>query len=418
MTRLPIPGRRRSDGGFTLVELLVALLLSLLLAVAILKMQTKMASQTVRVADSGTRDTQARAAMDLITRDLTSSGFLLGASQYYCNAVLTYNSGTSPGYFAHHPVDAVSAVSGTKMPFAPSLTLNYPSGTAAAVTSDVLVTTLSTASTQFNDNTNPVLRGTVSAPLPLTSGIAPLRATTGLTKGDTAIVQVPINGSLACLRVPVTSFAVNASMTSLSGTTMPTNFYTGFVAPVASAGLGTLTNVGIYNSRVVDIGIATSSPTTASPQQFAVYYIDGSSNPYPVLMRGQYSMVDDSVVTAPQPIAAGVVALHVAFGVDKATPLSGGVTAYEDGPTVTTNNDWSLVRSVRVALVTRTINDDPNSDNTISGNAVSAPTSVQIGTASNPWTGSSALTITVPASKHRYVVNTTEVAYRNWLWKN
>jgi len=411
MTRSFIPGRRRSDGGFTLVELMVALLLSLLLAVAILKMQTKMASQTVRVADTSTRDTQARAAMDLITRDLTGSGFLMGSTQFYCNALFTYNSGTATGYFAHHAVDAVSAVSGTKMVFAPSLTLNYPSGSAAAVTSDVLVTTTTTASTQFNDNTNPLLRGAVSAPvLPLSTGVAPLRATTGLTKGDTAIVQVPINSSLACLRVPITSFVANTSMTSLGGTTMPTGFYAGFVTPV--------TNAGIYNSRVVDIGIATSSPSTASPQQFAVYYIDGSSNPYPVLMRGQYSMVDDSVVTAPQPIAAGVVALRVAFGVDKATPLSGGVTTYEDGPTVTTNNDWSLVRSVRVALVTRTINDDPNSDNTISGNAVSAPTSVQIGTASNPWTGSSALTITVPASKHRYVVNTTEVAYRNWLWKN
>jgi type IV pilus assembly protein PilW len=413
MTSSFIPERRRSEGGFTLIELMVALLLSLLLAVAILKMQTKMASQTVRVADSSTRDTQARAAMDLITRDLTGSGFLLGATQYYCSAVFTYNSGTSTGYFAHHAADAVSAVSGTKLPFAPSVTLNYPSGATSAPTSDVLVTMATVASTQFNDSTNPVLRGTVSAPvLPMTTGVAPLSSTSGLTAGDTAIVQVPIGTSLPCLRVPVTKFTTNATMTSAKGTTMPGGFYGDFATAVSAAGQGTLSNVGIYNSKVVDIGIATSNPATASPQQFAVYYIDGSSNPYPVLMRGQYSMVDDSVVTAPQPIAAGVVALRVAFGVDKTNSM--GITAYEDGPTVTANNDWGNVRSVRVALVTRTINDDPNSDNA----AASAPTSIQIGSASNPWTGTSALTINVPASKHRYIVNTTEVAYRNWLWKN
>ncbi len=405
-------GPRRLARGFTLVELLVALLLSLLLAIAILKMQTKMAAQSMRISDSGVRDTQARAALDLITRDLTSAGFLMGGAQYYCDALITYNSG-GPGYFVHHPVDSLAAVSGTKMKFAPSLTLNYPGAAASGVASDVLITAATTDSTQFNDQTNPIRKGMAAAGAnPLTSGIAPLAAATsasgGLVVGDAAIVRAPINTAAACLRVPITAVTASA-VTSGAGTTMPGTFYAGFVPQAASAGFsGALTNAGIFNARIVDIGTAATST-----QLMNVYYVDGSAS-YPVLMRAQYSLADDTVITSPQPIAAGVVSLQVSYGVDVGS--TGGVTTYESAASATANSHWSSVRSVRVALVTRTINDDPNADNTISGNAYVAPTNVPIGPASAATAWFPALT--VPASSHRFMVNTTEVAYRNWLWKN
>ena len=162
------------------------------------------------------------------------------------------------------------------------------------------------------------------------------------------------------------------------------------------------TNVGIFNAYLVDIGTAATST-----QRFNVYYVDGSGS-FPVLMRAQYNLIDDSVVTAPQPIAAGVVALRVSYGVDPGS--TGAVTGYEDGATVASNMDWGFVRSVRVALVTRTINDDPTSD----GGGASAPTTIPIGATQ----GASFSAITVPSSKHRFITTTTEVAYRNWLWKN
>lgn len=392
---------RRPVAGFTLVELMVALLLSLLLAVAILKMQTKTASQSVRIQDTDTRDTQARAALDLMTRDITSSGFLFGNLMHTCAALVTYNSG-GPGYFAHHPVDSVSAVTGTKMKFAPSITLNYPAGAVSAVQTDVLVTMASSATTQFTKTDTSVFRGDTSAVLnPLSTGVAPTKATSGFTNGDTAVMQTPLGGDLPCLRVPISTFT-STTMTSTSGTIMPSGGYSGFVTPMANAGFSTaLTNVGIFTSWITDIGTAATST-----QQFAVYYIDGSGN-FPVLMRGLYSLADDTVISAPQPIAAGVVSLRVSYGVDPTS--SGSVTAYEEAAAVTSNKHWSFVRSVRLALVTRTINDDPNADTPGS----TYPTTIPIGPVSSAWFTS----LSVPTSKHRYIVNTTEVGYRNWLWK-
>ena len=399
---------RRREGGFTLVELMVALLLSLLLAVAMLKMQTKMASQTMRVSDTGTRDTQARAAMDLITRDLSSAGFLVGNSQYACDALLTYHSGA--GYFAHHAADAFASVTGATMNFAPTLTMNYPTAAAAGgLTSDVLVTLTSNSAAQFNEAVNPILQADGGGgATPLTTGNLTLKTTpTTLNVDDAAIVQAPIGTTgVACLRVPVSGIAGNV-ITSSGGTTMPGGFYNGFVAPVAAAGFTTaLSTASLLNSFVVDIGMAANSS-----QVQTVYYVDGSGA-FPVLMRAQYSLVDDSVITAPQPIAAGVVALRVSFGVDPGN--TGAVTAYQSGAQVTAANNWGAVRSARVALVTRTINDDPNADAT----GYAGPTTIPIG----PSVGASAAAwfapITVPTSTHRYVVNTTEVAYRNWLWRN
>jgi type IV pilus assembly protein PilW len=396
---------RRSD-GFTLVELMVALLLSLLLAVAMLKMQTKMASQTMRVSDTGTRDTQARAAMDLITRDLSGAGFLVGNSQYPCDALFTYNSGGSgTKYFVHHGVDAFASVTGTTMNFAPTLTLNYPPAPAGGLVSDVLVTVSSKNSLAFNDITNPIVT-TDGGGTPMTTGTLSLAKPTGVVATHAAIVQAPVGtgptAQKACLRVPVSS-VVGTVMTSSPGTTMPAGFYNDFVPQVASAGFAfPLTSAGVLSSFIVDIGTSATSS-----QVKTVYYIDGSGA-YPMLMRAQYSLVDDSVLTAPQPIAAGVVSLRVSFGVDPGN--TGGVTAYESGATVTASNHWGAVRSTRIALVTRTINDDPNADST----SYAAPPTIPIGPATGTTWFSS---ITVPASTHRYVVNTTEVANRNWLWK-
>jgi hypothetical protein len=125
-----------------------------------------------------------------------------------------------------------------------------------------------------------------------------------------------------------------------------------------------------------------------------------NSGTFPTLMRANYSLLDDTIIGVPQSIAAGVVSLQVLFGVDPAN--TGAVTAYESAATVTASKHWDTVLTAKLALVTRTVNDDPDST------GYTGPTTVVIGT---PFTN-----LTVPASQHRYTVNTTEVALRNYAW--
>ena len=387
-SRFPLlHGPRR---GFTLVELLVAMVLSMVMAVALLRMQASLGSQTVRTSDVGLRDTQARAAMDLITQDLTSAGFELGGTQNKCNALFTYNS---QGYFVHHRVDALAGSSGAAMKFAPSLTLNYPTG---ATASDVLVTTASATSTNYNETTFPVVRMAVSG-TPTSTGILTLATALGsgtLASGDVGVTQIPVGTMLACVRVPMA--VAGLVVTSAAGTTMPSNFYTGFSGQLSAAGFtGTITDPEIFAGHFVDMG-ATTAPTPT--QTTTAWYIDNSGS-YPVLMRATYNLLDDTIVGTAQTIAAGVASLQVLFGVDPGN--TGAVTAYESGATVTSSKHWDSVLTAKVALVTRTLNDDP--DSTYTG-----PTSVAIG---SPFSS-----ITFPASNHRYIVNTTEVAMRNYAW--
>lgn len=378
--------------GFTLIELMVALLLSMLLAIGLIKTQSKFGQQTVRNSDIRTRDAQVRAAMDLITQDLSGAGFLFGGTQNFCNALLTYNSAGS--YYVHRPVGGLAAAAGAVAPFAPSLTLNYPV-TASTVTSDVLVTTTTTASTNFNDQVYPVVIVSPNpAYTPMTTGVlqtaASLRAA---ATGDVGILQLPVSGKRACVRVPLA--VVGQVVTSAAGALMPTSYYTGFSGQLAAAGFNDiLSNAEIYEGRMVDMGA-----TTAPLQTTVAYYVDGSGA-FPMLMRATYSLLDDSLIGTPQSIAAGVVSLSVLFGVDPAN--SGAISAYETAATVTANKHWDAVLSVKVALVTRTINDDPDS-------SFVGPTVVSIGA---PFPD-----LTVPASNHRYVVQQTEIANRNLLWK-
>ena len=69
-------------------------------------------------------------------------------------------------------------------------------------------------------------------------------------------------------------------------------------------------------------------------------------------MRAQYSLLNDVQVVAPQQIAAGVVSLQARFNV--------GAGRYLDAATVTANNFWDRVCNVRVAVVTRSLYDDPD----------------------------------------------------------
>jgi type IV pilus assembly protein PilW len=391
---LPHPANR----GFTLIELMVALLLSLVLGVALLKMQGKLGEQTVRTADVGVRDTQARAAMDQITKDLSGAGFLFGGTQNFCSVLMTYNSAVA-GYFMHHPADGQAAVTGAKMMFAPSLTLNYPPS-GSSIPSDVLIITGSQATTNFV--TYPLQTVKINTTYtPMTTGVLPLDNSAGFASGDVGILQVPVGGKRACLRVPL---SMTANVVTSTGALMPANFYTGFSGQMAAAGFSdVLSNTAIQQAEaaMVDMG----SPATPV-QTTTAFYVDKGTGSFPVLMRATYSLLDDTVIGTPQPIAAGVISMQVRFGVDPGG--TGAITEYETAAKVTANKYWDSVRSIKIALVTRTLSDD----------SAYTVTSVPVADLQPPMPGDPFIDLTnLTETKRRYVVHKTEIASRNLLWK-
>lgn len=382
----------RPARGFTLVELLVALLLSLVVAVVLLKMQSKFGQHIVRSSDVAVRDTQSRAAMDLITRDLSGAGFLFGGTQTFCNALLAYNSAApGGGYSVRHPIDAVAASYGQTLKFAPSLTLNYPPE-GSLVASDVLVVAGSAASVNFNDSTYPIVNVSPDASYaPMTTGVVPLANGSGFASGDVGILQVPVAGKRACLRVPL---AVAGNVVTSVGALMPSAFYAGFATQTTAMGMtDALTNAEIFQSRLANMG-----PTATPAQTSTVFYVDRGNGAFPMLMRATYSLLDDAVVGQPQAIAAGVVSLQVRFGVDPGG--TGAVTAYQSAADVTANKYWDFVRSVKVALVTRTLNDD-------AGYATGTLT----------LDSSFAALPSLAGAAQRHLAEQTEIASRNLLWK-
>lgn len=394
--------RRIAQAGFTLVELMVALGLSMILAIVLLKMQAALGQQRMRTSDIAERDAELRASMDIITQDMSSTAFLFGNMTQPCEAIFSYNGAGTAHYFTRHQVDAIAASSGTAMNFATSLTLNYPP---SSTPSDVLVITSSNDASQFNDAIASLNRGDQnSATNPFTTGTMQLAIDqTPPVVGHTALVEAAIQNAAgtyqnACFRVPVTANP-SVNVYTSSGTLMPPTFYAGFQPSLTAAGFGTLGNGQLLASpKYVDIG-APASPT----QTTTAYYID-NSGAFPVLVRSQWSVLDDTAIGTPQQVAAGVVSLQARFNT--------GSGNYLTAAAVTSGGLWNQVCSVRVAIVTRSISDDPDP------NYVWTPTAITPGTATSVVPGSpfSAVPVATAFQHRRFLLQTTELAVRNSLW--
>ena len=399
------PQRSLRQAGFTLIELMVALALSLVLAVALLVMQLNLGKNTMRNADVGVRDVQARAAMDLITQDISDAGFLFGGTRNLCNTVMTFN-GT--GYYIHHAVDGLAAANGTALNFAASQTLDYPPAS-STVPSDVLVTTITSGGSTLTVPLTKVNPDPTNSPL--TAGALPLTSTAGITALDVGIAQAVMGSRLACMRVGVTSVTAAAVQSSAT-------IYAGYAAQTATAGYsGSLTNAEFYaGGYFADFGkpVAVTAPNLP-PYATIAYYVSNNGGSYPVLMRSVYNLLDDSL-SYTQPVAAGVVSLQVRYGVD--TTGTGLVTPpYLTAAAVTTANQWDLVRSVRIAIVMRSLVDDPDPNYYWTPTAATPGAAATLTTAGTVTPGGQFATVPVPAgSKRRYVLQQTEIATRNLLW--
>ena len=393
-----IPPTRASSTGFTLIELMVALVLSLLLVVAMLKVQSSLAQQTVVSSDSGVRDNEARAATNLVTQDLGNSGFLVADSQWPCTALFTYNNTTGTNtYYAHHAVDAIPATTTVTLPFAMGLTLNYPV-TGSGIPSDVIAMTGSNDATDFSA-APVVLANPNGGALTYTTGVIPILANAALTSAQKfGVFQItygvpPAPSRTACYRMPIGAIGIAPATVTADTTTnlFPGTFFAGFAPSLAAAGFqGAPSNAVMFQGHLLSMGVTPNQVTN-------VYYVD-KSLPYPVLMRAQYSLANDALIGTPHAIAAGVVSIQALFGVDPG--LTGAITAYESAATVTTSIHWDFVRSVRIAIVSRSLNDDANY------------------TAANPLVLSNNFAnISTAAFPHRrYQTNYIEMAARNTLW--
>ncbi len=400
------PQPRHRHGGFTLIELMVALALSLVLAVALLVMQVNLGKNTMRNADVGVRDVQGRAAMDMMTQDISGAGFLFGGTQNLCATLMTYN-GT--GYYIHHSVDGLAAANGTALNFSKTQTLDYPPAS-STIPSDVLVTTVTGNGSSLNVPLTLVNPDPANSPL--TAGSLPLTSTTGMAAADVGIAQAPLNSRMACMRVTLTG--VTSSAVQSSSTT-----YSGYATQVATAGYtGSLTNAEFYaGGAFADFGppAAVAAPNVPPYATIAYYVSNNGGSSYPVLMRGVYNLLDDTQSYA-QPIAAGVVSLQVRYGVD--TTGTGVVTPpYLTAAAVTTAKQWDLVRSLRIAIVMRSLVDDPDPGYYWTPTVATPGTPATVSTAGSVIPGGSFTTVPVPiGSKRRYLLQQTEIATRNLLW--
>jgi len=347
---------------------MVALAIGLILVGAILTLQLKLTQQNVRSTDVSVRDSEIRTAMDSITRDLTSGGFLFGGNNQNCSAILNYDSGApgapTAGYFATYPVSALAGGAGVALPFVAGggITLNYPAA-GSANRSDVLIIQSTKDGTQFNSTANPVSPTMINAAYtPVTTGTLPFSTNPAptVTVGDSALLQISVGSTptqqLLCMRVPIgsTGVAVGGSIpVSSFGTLMPSNFYAGFSGQFANLGLAGLTgqsisNVQLQNGKLIDLG------APANTNQFIyAYFIDGTTYPFPTLVRATINALNDvEVAGSRQAIAAGAVSMQVLFGIG--TP-STGVTSYLTWANVLANQQTQNVLTVKILLVTRSV---------------------------------------------------------------
>ena len=396
------------ERGLTLVELMVALAVGLLVAIATLSTQLALTSQNIRTVDKQQNNNEARAALDIITQDLSSAGFLAGGKQSPCDLRLNYNSGAAgSGYFASYTVSAPTVLSGGSLKFsaATSLIFNYPTG-ASGIVSNALILTAFPNATQYTDSASPIrgaaqnvtLNTIITGQLPVTT-LPP-----AIAAGDKGITQVSTldpagNKRVICMRVPVsgTGSSSGTPYVNSSGTQMPPGSYGGFSAQLANYGMpvGTTFNNGqlqTSTTKFIDLG-------PSSIEQTLIYYIDNSAA-VPVLTRAIVNTENDTFVGTPQAIAAGVVSIQALFGVD--TLGLDAVDTYMTWANVLANKQITNVRTVQLALISRTLYPD---------NKYTAPASIVI-----PSPGFTAFPTAANPNNH-YSVLLSEIAIRSQIWK-
>lgn len=401
----------RIQAGVTLVELMVAIAVALILSLSVLGVLVFSASSSKNAATMGTLNNDIRGVLTLLTRDANSAGFMLGAAQSQCALTLTHDSNLNTQPPAIHSTWAQDQTNSGNLPFSNNTT-SYPPAHWSNSTQVVLFAASPSVPQYTTTGTTPnaVLPGPISTAVygsawsgTMTSGTLQLSSASGITAGDTAMLEVPMTGGLVCMRIPL-STVTGSTVTSTPGSTyMPSHAYEDFKDAIttASSSYGALGVGQLQHARVLDLGGASSNS-----MQIVEYWIDSSSG-YPVLMRSVYNALTDSLVET-DALAPGVVSLQALFG----TIPSNGVI----GTTAPTFKAWAdvgatdQVVSVALAVVTRTLYDD---------SSYTAPSTITVPQPASGLASPDAFQnySVSSAEQHRHFqVNTILIALRDSTW--
>ncbi len=415
--------------GLTLIELMVALVAAIIFSLSVLLVQIALTKENVSMSDVSQRDNQSRAALGLITQDLSNAGFMLGGVQSRCSVTLAYNSSVGTKPFFQYPVSAepqplpLPTSTAVGSPTYPSTTPDPNGYGSNAQFTDMLFFTGSTSALQLPISTNPntyVVQQTSTTTAPgsngaISSTILPLQSVTGVNAGDGALLRMPLNGKLVCFRVPIANVGpggppASTTIDSKNTQLFPGSGYTGFQAQMQAAGVWPAS--GLVNSNLIGARLTDLGPAAGSNQQTVVYYIGTygtagtATGNYPMLMRAVINAQNDAL-TSVNPVAAGVVSLQALFGVDETN--SGSVTNYLTWPDVVSGQYTANVRSVLFAIITKTLQVDPNTQ-------YQAPATISMASPSTGPDGFTSYQVPTAYSHNHFSVLESEVAIRNQIW--
>ena len=410
-----------TERGLTLIELMVSLAVATILGLAILGVITYGAGRDRASSNATDLNDNARAALTLLTRDVASAGFMFGAAQSQCALTLSYDGSFPSGYVPMNPIwtvqqaaGSVLPMGGTPMPPTSGATENYPASPNTNVTQVLLISSAPSVSTYIAQTSAPIYivqfgttqsssGGGAIASTQLPVSTLTLNSTTGINPGDTAFLQVPMNGGNVCMRIPI----VNIGSATGGGATyidskpspyMPSNGYGDFASQIPP-GYGTLTNSNLLHSRILDLG---SSQDTLEIVQ---YWIDDSQK-FPVLWRATYSALTDSLIHS-EALAPGVVSLQVLFDtVPKGSP-SGTPLTWKSWPDVLSTDQ---IVTADVAIVARSLHSDL---------AYTAPTTIVVPQPASGLVSPDAFVNYVPQANEvhdHFSVYTAQLALRNLTW--
>ena len=407
--------RAARQAGVTLVELMVAIAVALILSLSILGVLTFSASSNKNATTLGTLNNNIRGVFTLLTMDANSAGFMLGAAQSQCALTLMHDSKLSTQPPNAYPAWAQDQTNKGNLPFSNNTT-SYPPASWGNNTQILLFTASPSVPQYTTTGASPkaLLPGPISTAAygsswtkgtgALNTGTLQLTTASGLSQGDMAMLQVPMSGSLVCMRVPVSTIS-GSTITSTPGSQfMPSGAYSDYSTQISniSSSYGSLGVGQLQHARLLDLG------QSASSMQIVEYWID-DSNGYPVLMRSVYSALTDSLVGSTDALAPGVVSLQALFG----TIPQGA----KPGTVIPTFKAWSdvdpatdQVVSVALAVVTRTLYDD---------SSYTAPATITVPQPASGLTAPDAFTDykVSTAEKHRHFeVNTIVIALRDATW--
>jgi len=433
-TPRPVAARQR---GLSLIELMVALVIGLIFSLAVLLVQSSLTKQNVAMSDAMQRDSQTRAALDLMSRDLSNSGYFQSGpipGSNKCNLILSYGAN---GGSATLSAPAMAASEPSPLPTTSSVSTsldpaNYtpPGGN----TSVLLTMTMAAATPQINPSlggpVNVVFPGQAAPDTPPAgTNLVLSKLPSGIQAGDSGLLELKnfrFSGKNVCFQIPISHIPAqtatqpasvdslnNSALTPAVSTPYQTKGYNGFQAALRSAGLlgsgQTLLPTDFYGPGTVQL-IDLGRPAQQNLQTVA-YWVANQANSaggqFPALMRAVINPQTGSLVGQPVPVAAGVVSLVALFGVG-----TSNVTQYLTGSDVLAQNQIGNIRSVWIALVTRSLHPDINSQ-------YQSPATIAVNLPA-PNTYGHAFDYQVPAGAtgYHYSVIATEVAVRNALWGN